>query len=66
LAKEAFDYLLKPSGTYIELTFHGTAMSSRLGYQRSERAVFDPIGEAKAVIGSVDFKVRQTLDSFLK
>ena len=66
LAKESFDYLLEPGGQFIELTFHGTAMPSRLGYQRQERVVFDPLGEAKAVIGSVDQKVRQTLDAFTK
>jgi hypothetical protein len=64
LAKESFDYLLEPGGQFVELTFHGTAMPSRLGYQRQERVVFDPLGEAKAVIGSVDQKVRQTLDAF--
>lgn len=56
LAKENFDHLLKPGGIFIQLTFHGTAMPSRLDYERLERIVFDPIGEGKAVIGSIDLK----------
>lgn len=54
LAKEGFDYLLPAGGRVIELTFHGTCMPSRLGYDRVERVIFDPIGEGKSVIGSVD------------
>jgi hypothetical protein len=54
LAKENFDWLLRPHGRVVQLTFHGTAMPARLGYDRQERVIFDPIGEAKAVIGSVD------------
>lgn len=65
LAKEGFDYLLQPGGCVIELTFHGTAMPSRLGYEQVRRAVFNPVGEAKAVIGSVDRKVRQQLTDFI-
>lgn len=59
LAKENFDYLLKPDGCVLELTFHGTAMPSRLNYEMEERVVFNPVGEAKAVIGSVDRKEHQ-------
>jgi hypothetical protein len=64
LAKEGFDHLLAPGGKMIELTFHGTAMPNRLGYEQVRRAVFNPLGEAKAVIGSVDQKVEQTLSAF--
>lgn len=64
LAKEGFDYLLSSGGIVIELTFHGTSMPSRLGYERVRRAVFDPVGEAKAVIGSVDRKTRRQLSDF--
>ena len=64
LAKEGFDYLLRPGGTVIELTFHGSAMPARLGYDQIRRAIFNPLGEAKAVIGSVDRKVRQELTDF--
>lgn len=61
LAKEGFDYLLKPGGVVLQLTFHGTNMPGRMGYDREERVVFDPIGEAKSVIGSVDRKVQRQL-----
>lgn len=54
LAKDGFDYLLADDGKVIELTFHGTCMPSRLNFERQERVMFDPIGEGKAVIGSVD------------
>jgi len=54
LAKDGFNYLLADDGRVIELTFHGTCMPSRLNFDRMERVVFDPIGEGKAVIGSVD------------
>jgi hypothetical protein len=64
LAKRGFDYLLKPGGEVLELTFHGTSMPSSLGYQRQERVIFDPVGEARAVIGSVDRKVRRELTEF--
>ncbi|WP_302083156.1 hypothetical protein [Salinibaculum rarum] len=56
LAKQNFDFLLKPGGSFIEFTFHGTSMPGRLGYNRIERNIFDPFGEAKAVIGCVDEK----------
>lgn len=56
LAKEGFDYLLKDGGVVVQLTSHGTCMPTRLGYEREERVVFDPLGEAKAVIMSVDRK----------
>lgn len=61
LVKEGFNYLLRPGGRVIELTFHGTCMPSRLGYERLERVIFDPVGEGKAVIGSVDRKVQRSL-----
>lgn len=64
IAKEGFDWLLKPGGEIIELTFHGTSMPQRLEYDRKERVVFDPVGEARAVIGSVDQKTRQKLTDF--
>jgi len=60
LAKEGFDYLLQPGGQVIEITFHGTCMPARMGYERIERVIFDPVGEGKAVIGSVDRKERDT------
>lgn len=56
LAKENFDYLLKDGGKVIQITYHGTCMPDRLNYKREERVIFDPIGENKAVIGSVDIK----------
>jgi len=56
LAKEGFDYLLGDAGRVIELTFHGTCMPARMGFDKRERVVFDPIGEGKAVIGSVDVR----------
>jgi hypothetical protein len=61
LAKEGFNHLLKPGGKVLELTFHGTCMPRRLGYERVERVIFDPYGEGKAVIGSVDKKVQTAL-----
>lgn len=61
LAKDGFDYLLKDGGKVIQLTLHGTCMPQRLGYEREERVMFDPIGEAKTVIGSVDRKAQSTL-----
>lgn len=64
LAKEGFNHLLRPGGIVIELTFHATAMPSRLGYEQIRRAIFNPLGEAKAVIGSVDRKVRRELTDF--
>lgn len=56
LAKDGFDYLLNDTGRVIELTFHGSCMPSRLGFDKRERVIFDPVGEAKAVIGSVDVR----------
>lgn len=56
LAKDGFDYLLKPGGHVIQLTYHGACMPQRLNYDKVERVIFDPIGENKAVIGSVDVK----------
>lgn len=65
LAKEGFDYLLKPGGKVLQLTFHGTCMPGRLGYNRVERAIFDPIGEGKSVIGSVDQKMQNDLEAYV-
>lgn len=64
LAKEGFDWLLKPGGEVLEITFHGSSMPSRLGYRRKTRLIFDPVGEGKCVIGSRDQKVRRRLDDF--
>lgn len=63
LAKDGFDYLLKPGGIVIQLTLHGTCMPSRLNYEQVERVMFDPIGEAKIVIGSVDKKTQTKLSN---
>lgn len=61
LAKEGFDYLLKPGGVIIELSYSGSCMPARLNYVREERVVFDPPGELRSVIGSVDRKLQQSL-----
>jgi hypothetical protein len=58
LAKDGFDYMLKPGGTVIQLSYSGGCMPRRLQYERIERVMFDPIGEAKTLIGSVDKKVQ--------
>lgn len=65
IAKRGFDHLLKPGGEILELTFHGTSMRNSMGYERQERVIFDPVGEARAVIGSRDKKTRQELTEFL-
>lgn len=65
LAKEGFNHLLKPGGKILQLTFHGTNMPGRLGYKRRERVIFDPIGEAKSVIGSVDEKLQNNLSVYI-
>lgn len=57
LAKDGFDYLLREGGRVLQLTYHGTCMPNRLGYEQEERVIFDPIGENKSVIGSIDRKV---------
>jgi hypothetical protein len=59
LAKDGFDYLLNPGGKVIQLSYNGTCMPQRLGYQRMERMMFDPLGEGKTLIGSVDKKVQR-------
>lgn len=64
LAKEGFDWLLKPGGKVIEITQHGTSMPYRLGYKRIERAIFDPLGEGKNVTGSIDQKKQQEITDF--
>jgi len=61
LAKDGFDYLLKPGGTVIQLSYNGTCMPSRLGYEQIERVMFDPLGEGKTLIGSVDLKQQTKL-----
>ncbi len=65
IAKEGFDYLLKPDGKVVQITFHTTNLPARLGYDHCERVIFNPIGEAKAVLGSVDRKMTKGLDDFL-
>jgi hypothetical protein len=64
IAKRGFDYLLNPGGEVLELTFHGTSMPNQMGYERQARVIFDPVGEARAVIGSLDKKTRQELSDF--
>ena len=61
LAKDGFDYLLKPGGCVIQLSYSGTCMPSRLQYKRLERVMFDPLGEGKTLIGAVDGKTQTTL-----
>lgn len=66
LAKENFHWLLKPRGKVVQITFHGTAMPARLQYTQNERVIFDPVGEAKSVIGSIDQKTTaSTTESLL-
>jgi len=61
LAKDGFDYLLKPGGKVIQLSYSGTCMPSRLQYERLQRVMFDPLGEGKTLIGSIDRKTQTTL-----
>jgi hypothetical protein len=61
LAKDGFDYLLKPGGQVIQLSYSGTCMPGRLNYERLERVMFDPLGEGKTLIGSVDKNVQTKL-----
>jgi hypothetical protein len=56
LIKRAFDYLLEPGGRVIQLAYTGTNMPGRLSYNRLAREVFEPYGQAKALIGAVDEK----------
>ena len=65
LAKENFHYLLKPQGKVVQLTFHGTTMPARLEYQQENRVIFDPVGEAKSVIGSMDRKTDASVEKTL-
>ena len=58
LAKDGFDYLLNPGGKVIQLSYSGCCMPSRLQYQQLERVMFDPLGEGKTLIGSVDLKTQ--------
>ena len=61
LAKDGFDYLLKPGGKVIQLSYSGCCMPSRLQYKQVERVMFDPLGEGKTLIGSVDVKTQTKL-----
>lgn len=61
LAKDGFDYLLRPGGTVIQLSYSGCCMPARLQYEQLERVMFDPIGEAKTLIGSVDRRTQLRL-----
>jgi len=61
LAKDGFDYLLAPGGTVIQLSYNGTCMPRRLQYEQVERTMFDPYGEGKTLIGSVDRKTQTKL-----
>jgi len=61
LAKDGFDYILKPGGKVIQLSYNGTCMPGRLQYERLERVMFDPTGEGKTLIGSVDQKTQRKL-----
>jgi len=65
LAKENFHWLLKPEGKVIQITFHGTTMPARLEYQQENRVIFDPVGEAKSVIGSMDRKTEASVEKTL-
>lgn len=56
LAKLGFDYLLKPGGRVIQLAYTGTTLPASLDYSQLVRVAFNPIGEAKTLIGSVDEK----------
>lgn len=56
LTKRGFDYLLKPGGRVIQLSFSGTCMPSHLDYEQKERYMFDPVGEGRTMIASVDMK----------
>jgi len=61
LAKDGFDHLLRPSGSVIQLSYNATCMPRRLQYEQVERVMFDPLGEGKTLIGSVDKKVQTKL-----
>jgi len=61
LAKDGFDYMLRPGGRVIQLSYSGGCMPSRLGYKKLKRVMFDPIGEGKTLIGSVDKKIQTKL-----
>ena len=63
LAKDGFDYMLKPGGKVLQLSYSGGCMPRRLQYKRLERIMFDPIGEGKTLIGSVDQKTQTKLNS---
>lgn len=54
LAKENFEYLLKPGGIIIELSYQASCMPARMGFEQIERTIFNPVGQYKPVIGSID------------
>lgn len=56
LAKLGFDYLLKEGGHVIQLAYTGTILPASLNYEQIVRVSFDPIGEAKTLVGGVDRK----------
>lgn len=64
LAKENFDFLLKPGGIVIELSYQASCMPSRMGYEQIERTIFNPVGQHKPVIGSIDQNVQTGLAAF--
>lgn len=64
LAKENFDYLLKPGGIVIELSYQASCMPSRMGYEQIERTIFNPVGQYKPVIGSIDQNIQTGLAAF--
>ena len=61
LAKDGFNYMLKPGGKVIQLSYNATCMPRRLQYKQIERVMFDPLGEGKTLIGSVDRKTQKKL-----
>jgi len=61
LAKDGFDYMLRPGGKVIQLSYSGGCMPARLAYEKEQRVMFDPVGEGKTLIGSVDRKTQTKL-----
>jgi hypothetical protein len=64
LMKHNIDYVLRPGGKVIQLSQHGSLMPADWEYSREERVCFDPIGEARVVVGAVDRKTQATLSDF--
>jgi len=50
---------------HLQLTFHGTTLPARLEYQQENSVIFDPVGEAKSVIGSMDWKTQASVEKTL-